>query len=739
MKFLKTAILLLWVMPPAAFSQSNEAIPITRITEPITLDGLSNERAWEDVKPFPMVMHEPVFLAEPTERTVTLAAYDDDYIYFAMRGFDSNPEGIRRNVLIRDRFGSDDYFEVMIDTFNDNENAMVFTTNPNGIRRDVAISNDATGAVGSWINADFNTFWDTAVTVNDEGWFAEIRIPFSSLRFQDDDGRVVMGLSLHRIIVRKSERAIFPAVEPNTNFAYLKPSRMQKIVLEGVESQRPVYIRPYILGGIERFSERISEGSDYTFNNNRMAEAGLDIKYGLTNNLTLDLTVNTDFAQVEADDQQVNLSRFSLFFPEKRQFFQERAGLFEFRTGGQSRLFHSRRIGLTSGGEMVRILGGARVVGKIRGWDVGLLTIQTDRQGNQAAENFGAIRLRRQILNPYSYAGMIGTSRLGVDGQYNLAYGVDGSFRLYGDDYLTFQWAHTVDEKEGFQRSSLPSESGRFSAEFERRLQDGLGYETGFVWSGPDYNPGMGFIQRTDFTQFSQEFSYTYRHDEESHFITNRFLVEGELFYRNQEWDIETVQIGSQWRYLLKSGSQGSLGLNMTQENLLYSFNLDRETVISAGHFTFYQLIGSYTMSRAGLFRLSANGTVGGFYDGEGATISLQPTWNVSPHLEIGGTYNFVYVDFAERDQQFTSHLARLRLGIPFNTEVSTNLFLQYNSISDSFSTNARFRYNFSEGNDLWIVYNEDLNTNTRPYMLPEMPRSRFRTFMVKYTHTFII
>jgi len=505
-----------------------------------------------------------------------------------------------------------------------------------------------------------------------------------------------------------------------------------------VESQRPVYIRPYVLGGIERLSEEVSDGSGYRFNNNRMAEAGLDVKYGLTNNLTLDLTLNTDFAQVEADDQQVNLSRFSLFFPEKRQFFQERAGLFEFRTGGQSRLFHSRRIGLTNNGEMVRILGGARVVGKVGDWDVGILNMQTDKQGNQVGENFATIRLRRQILNPYSYAGVIGTSRIGVDGQYNVAYGVDGSFRLYGDDYLTFTWAHTFDETEGFQRSSSPTESGRISAEFERRLQDGFGYETGFVWSGPDYNPGMGFIQRTDFTQFSQEFNYTYRHDGESPFISNSFGVEAELFYRNLGWELETVQLESDWSYLLKSGNQGSVGVNMTQENLLFSFNLDDDTIIAAGDYTFYQLVGSYSMSRAGLFRFSANAEVGGFYDGEGVTISFQPSWNVSRHLEIGGSYNFVYVDFSERNQQFTSHLARLRLGVPFNRQVSTNLFFQYNSVTDSFTTNARFRYNFSEGNDLWVVYNEDLNTNTRPYMLPEMPRSRFRTFMVKYTHTFI-
>lgn len=616
---------------------------------------------------------------------------------------------------------------------------MVFTTNPNGIRRDVAISNDATGPVGSWLNPDFDTFWDTAVTINDEGWFAEIRIPFSSLRFQADDGRVVMGLSLHRIIVRKTERVIFPAIEHNVNFAYLKPSRMQKIVLKGVESQRPVYVRPYVLGGLERLSEMRADQAGYDFNINRMTEAGLDVKYGLTYNLTLDLTVNTDFAQVEADDQQVNLSRFSLFFPEKRQFFQERAGLFEFRTGGQSRLFHSRRIGLTNDGEIVRILGGARLVGKIGSWDVGMLNMQTGEHANQVSENFSAVRFRRQIFNPYSYTGIIATSRIGIDGQYNIAYGMDGSFRLYGEDYLTFQWAHTFDESDGFNRSSSPMECGRLSAAFVRRLQDGFGYETGFVWSGADYHPGMGFIQRTDFTQFSQEFSYTYRHGDESPFISNRFTVEGEVFYRNIGMELETLELEAGWNYTRKTGSQGSIGLNMTQENLLFPFNLDQQTRVLAGDYTFYRLEGSYSMSRAGLFRFSVNAEAGGFYDGEGVTFTFRPSWNVSPHLEIDGTYSYVYVDFPDRDQQFSSHLARLRLGVPFNTQISTNLFFQYNSVSKTFSTNARFRYNFSEGNDLWIVYNEDMNTNTRQYMLPEMPKSRFRVYMVKYTHTFIL
>ena len=732
-----TLSVLLFVSPLSA--QSEDPIPITRISEPIVLDGLSDEAAWQGIEPFPVVTYEPVFGAQPSERTEFLAAYDDDYFYFAMRGYDSDPDGIRGNVLFRDRFGSDDYFEVMIDTFNDNENAVVFSTNPAGIRRDVAISNDATGPAGSWLNVDFDTFWDVAVTVNDEGWFAEMRIPFSSLRFQDEDDEVIMGLSIHRIIVRKSERIVFPAIEPNVNLAMLKPSRMQKISLMGVESERPVYVRPYLMGGLERISALQESGTEFEFVHDQMTEAGLDIKYGLTNNLTLDLTLNTDFAQVEADDQQVNLTRFSLFFPEKRQFFQERAGLFEFRTGGQSRLFHSRRIGLTDTGEMVRILGGARVVGRVGSWDIGVLNMLTDEKGDQPMENFGAIRLRRQVFNPYSYAGGIATTRIGEDGQYNIAYGIDGSFRLYGDDYLTFQWAHTLDESEGVNRDWSPGTSGRFSGLFEKRLRDGFGYSTGVVWSGADYNPGVGFVQRTDFTQFNQEFSYTYRHGDESRFIWNSVETEGDLFYRNSDGSIETFELETEWRFMTKSGADGGIGIKRTFEDIQFPFNLDQNTTIHEGEYTFYQMSANYRMSRAGLFRFGINAEAGGFFDGNGYSISFSPLWNVSPHLEIEGTYNHVYVRFSDRDQKFFSHLARLRLGIPFNTQISTNIFLQYNSVIRSFSTNARFRYNFSEGHDLWIVYNENLNTNIRQMALPEMPRSDFRAFMVKYTYTFIL
>ena len=211
-----------------------------------------------------------------------------------------------------------------------------------------------------------------------------------------------MGITLQRKVARKTERLVYPPVPSIANWAFLKPSLAQKIVLEGIHPQKPLYITPYGLSGLGQTFDLNEAGTSYPLENDAKGELGVDLKYGLTNNLTLDLSLNTDFAQVEADDQQVNLTRFSLFFPEKRQFFQERAGVFDFRTGGLSRLFHSRRIGLNDDGEPVRLLGGARLVGRAGRWDVGLLDMQTADSEALPSENFGVLRVRRQVFNAYS-------------------------------------------------------------------------------------------------------------------------------------------------------------------------------------------------------------------------------------------------------------------------------------------------------------------------------------------------
>ena len=591
----------LFLLVASARAQESEILVLPRLDGPIQLDGLSNEPAWEAVTPWLPTQYEPDNGAPPTEHTEFLVAYDADYIYFALRAYDSDQHGIRSNTLYRDRLSGDDHFEILLDTFNDNETAVLFTTTPGGIRKDAAISNDASGggiASGGWINGDFNTFWDVETVVNEAGWFAEIRVPFSSLRFQQENGSVVMGITLQRKVARKTERLVYPPVPSIANWAFLKPSLAQKIVLEGIHPQKPLYVTPYGTSGPGPPFTLPHASTGYPRENDAKGELGVDLKYGLTNNLTLDLSLNTDFAQVEADDQQVNLTRFSLFFPEKRQFFQERAGVFDFRTGGLSRLFHSRRIGLNDDGEPVRLLGGARLVGRAGRWDVGFLDMQTANSETLPSENFGVLRVRRQVFNAYSYAGGMATSRIGTDGSYNFAYGLDGVIRLAGDDYMTLQWAQSFDHEQ-IEADALDGlNSGRFTFEVERRRRRGWGYDTIVAWAGRRYDPGIGFTQRNHFTLLDQTGSYTWLLDDASSLIWHTLGLQGFAFVRNGDRSVESAEVGPEWAFAAKSGAGGSLEAKLLFEDLVVPLELSEEAVVPVGSYTFFRLGASYHVSR---------------------------------------------------------------------------------------------------------------------------------------------
>ena len=432
----------LFILNGLSASVTTDQFVIPKITGQIVLDGLSNEPAWEGIESLPMVMHAPTFGIPPTEKTEVLIGYDDDYLYMAGRLYVSDPSFVQSTSKKRDFMGGNcDWFGLILDTFNDNENAVGFFTTPAGLRFDFTVFNDAQGEFP--VNISWNTFWDVKTAVTDEGWFVEMRVPFTSLRFQEIDGEIVMGLIVWRWIPKKNEQLIYPAIPPDWGmWSAWKPSLAHEIVLRDIPRRNPLYIAPYVLGGHGRSNELNDEETAYVRQDEAEFELGLDLKYGLTRNLTLDVTVNTDFAQVEADDQMVNLTRFSLFFPEKRLFFQERSSNFEFNLGGPQQLFYSRRIGLHDD-KPVRIYGGLRVVGRLGAWDVGLLNMQTAKTEESCPENFGVLRVRRQVINPNTYIGGIVTSRLGDDGSYNVVYGLDGIFKLFGVDYLKAHWAQS--------------------------------------------------------------------------------------------------------------------------------------------------------------------------------------------------------------------------------------------------------------------------------------------------------
>jgi hypothetical protein len=708
--------------------QTDTPLQLPRLPAGIVFDGMPDESAWQEVPALPLTLYTPVFRGQPTQRTEIRVAYDDEYFYAAGWFYDTDRDGIRINSLYRDRWNGDDAFAIYIDPFNDNKNAKWFGTTPGGIRFDILLSDDGNTQNDSW-----DTFWDSRTRVTDAGWFAEVRIPFSSIGFRVDGTRAVMGLTVTRLVSRLNERVTFPAIDPRLQFR--QPSVARDVVLTDVRSSRPLYITPYALTGVEQRQRLLPKATAYDLDRERSREVGVDLRYALTSRLTLDVTTNTDFAQVEADDQQVNLDRFSLFFPEKRRFFQEGSGVFDFLMANNTRLFHSRRIGLTDDGAPVPVLGGVRLVGRAGAWDVGLLGMRTEELGDLQGETFGAVRFRRGILNPYSAAGALVTSRTGgVDDDYAL--GLDAVVRVRGDEYLTMKWAGTTSESDG-----VGSELARHSqihAQYERRVGRGLQYSVTYSRSGADFAPELGFLQRRDFTTvnaFGNWFIFTDGHR------TFRRVYPGALAFstfRNSDGTLESAQYAVWVQWDTKAGGGGWIEPKLFHEDVVTAFPIGRTATIPAGRYTFADLQLVLQMPSGARLRTSMDARAGTYFDGTRAQIIVSPTWNVSRYLELGGSYQLSLLRFDDRDEKADIHLARLRVGATLDARASANAFVQYNSTTQRVNVNVRARYNFSEGTDLWVVYDEGLATDLLPDPgAPRLPRSMSRSLLVKYTHTF--
>lgn len=723
--------------PPSATSAARSTpVAVGRLSGTITLDGIVDEAAWAAIEPLPMTMFAPTFRAPVTERTEIRIVYDDRYLYVSGRLHDSEPSKIRTNTLYRDASSGDDLFAVVIDSYNDYETAVWFVTNPAGARNDRTVSNDAVFAGGMPMNSDWNAHWDVVTSASDEGWSAEFRIPFSTLGFQVVDDQVVMGLIAYRFIARKNERQTWPAIDPNWGgLAFAKPSQAQRIVLSGIRQSKPVYVTPYALGGV-RYSPHLDDAAStpaWDTESDATREAGVDLRYSPTSNLALDLTVNTDFAQVEADDQQINLTRFPLFFPEKRQFFQERASTFQFNTGNNNRLFHSRRIGL-DGGEIVRIYGGARAVGRIGGLDFGVLDMQTAPHDARPTENVGVLRIQQEVLNRYSAVGAMVTSRLGSAGQDNIAYGLDAVIRPVGDEQITVKWAQTFDETID-EASAL--EAGLFLARWERVRDGGLSYSGEFTRVGADYEPRLGFQSRRDFRYYGGEVQYKRYTGAESALRSASFQVRTGHFIRGSDGSAESRSVDPQIGIDFKDGTELRFTGRATYESVLTDFTVAGATVV-AGDYWFYQGDARLQLPRSDLLRGDFTATAGSFYDGTRLGVGLNPTWNPSRHVEMGAGYEINSLDFADRDVATTAHLVRLKLQLALDTRLSFSTLAQFSNVADLATFNARFRYNFREGTDLWIVYNEGLHTERDLLDVPRLPLSAGRTIMLKYTHTLV-
>lgn len=724
---------------------SQERLNIPRIQGEFNFDGIVDDPCWNVVSPLPMVVHTPVFGNQPAEKSEIMIGYDNTYLYVGARLFDSNPSDMLVKSKKRDEFTVvSEELMLIIDSFNDKENALGFATTPSGLRSDFTIYKDAmVDSHEGPFNQSWNTFWDVKTTKNELGWFAEVRIPFSSMRFKDDEGKVVMGLICLRKVAHNNEVDIFPPIPPNWGeSSCYRPSKAREVVFEGLHSRRPFYIAPYAIGGLQQDYSLNETAAGYKMDRSPSLTAGLDLKYGLTNNLTMDLTVNTDFAQVEADNEQINLTRFSLFFPEKRTFFQERSSVFAFDFEPSASLFYSRRIGLYEG-EKVPIIGGARITGMAGRWDLGFLDMQTmsiqpsdTSISALSSENFGILRLRRQIINENSYAGGILTSRIGTDGSYNLAYGLDGIFKFFDNDYLNIKWSQVLDDSLSGRILSL--DPVRLYINWNRFNEKGLNYDFTFSRSGKDFNPKIGFQMRSDYSFYNAGVGYGWIPGEFSPLKNHKMNLMVSAYTDNHDKSAQSINAELSYDFRFKSDYNGMFSLGHMYENVTDTFSFSKSAYVPAGSYEFNQFETHINSPQTNHFIMGVDFITGTFYDGTRFTFGLEPSWNIGSALQLALTYDHNFLKFKSRNQSFSGGVAGFKALVMFTTRLSISTFIQYNSADNELITNFRFRYNPHEGNDLYIVFNEGRSTY-RDIENPRLPLFNSRSILLKYTYTFTL
>ena len=722
-----------------------------RLTTPLTLDGALDERVYRDVPPatdFVQVLPNQGEIAE--EQTEVWVMFDGVNLYLSGRCHNSVPESEWvADDMRRDGQGIGQYVGVMLDTFYDRRNAVSFLVNPLGGRMDGQVTNER-----AW-NGDWNPVWSARVGRYDGGWSFETAIPFRSLRYRPGRAQT-WGINVERFVVRNNEYSTIVPMQASWGLgASMQISEAATLV--GIEAPEPgvnLEIKPYA----------IAEGNGVRtggagFSNDATGDAGLDVKYGITENLVADFTLNTDFAQVEADEQQINLTRFSLFFPEKREFFLENQGVFSFGAeagagqfagiSNQPILFYSRQIGLHSTADglsrEVPITAGGRVTGRIGPFSVGMLNMQTgdlnlpagDTEGiAERSTNFSVLRLRRDILRR-SNVGVMYTGR--SDSLYgtgsNQAYGVDGLFSFYQNVNINAYWAETRTPGAGFggdessYRGQLDYTGDRYGVRLER------------LAVGRDFNPEIGFLRRRDFEESLAMFRFSPR--PRSITSIRQFFFEGQIDYiTNRAGVVETRQGRGRFGMELESGDLFDVVYNRNYEYFSQPFPVAGIFYVPAGAYDFEDVEVGYSLGRQN--RLAGRLWVqrGGFFGGTKTSVNFGmgqsffgSRLEISPQLSFEPTVSFNRIDIPAIGPAFTTGLISTRAIYAFNPLMFFSGLVQYNSAADAVSTNLRLRWEYSPGSELFVVYNEErYDTMLRPQRFPQLQN---RAFIVKLNRLF--
>ena len=697
-------------VPPASITRDSlgrATVRAIQLREPLGLDGVLDEDVYAANEPFGgFVQVAPVAGAPSSERTDVWVTFDDTHIYVTCRCWDSAPpEEWIANELRRDTNGlrNNEHFGVMFDTFYDRRSGSMFYANPLGGRADYSVVDEG----GS--NSDWNPVWDVATGRFDGGWTMEMAIPFKSLRYRSGPDQM-WGIQLRRSIRHRNEWTYLNPVP-----AFLAgPQALNRVssggTLVGLDlpsAGSNIELKPYGIAGLTT-DRTVTPG----VSNDATADAGVDVKYGVTANLTADLTLNTDFAQVEVDEQQVNLTRFSLFFPEKREFFLEGRGVFDFgggggggfgRPGDEPSLFYSRRIGLDRG-EVVPIRAGGRLTGKMGPFGVGAVNIQTGGVDDAgiARTNYSVVRVKRDILRRSSIGAMFTNRSAAVDGGgSNQAYGADAAFAFFTNLELGAYYART-------ETPTLLGDDESYQARADY-AGDRYGADVSYLKVGGDFNPEVGFVRRRDFRKTSGSLRFSPRPAAIE--AVRKLTWEASLdFFEDGFGRMESRSQQGRFEVELENSDQLTIQATRSFERLDQPFEVATDLEIDPGRYTFDDYRVSYNF---GPHRpLSGNVSVewGEFYDGTIRSIQVNQGRIVVSNrlsLEPGASLNLLDLPAGESTQA----VGVLRADYAFTPRMFASTLMQYHSGTRTFSSNLRFRWEYQPGSELFVVWTDERDT----------------------------
>jgi hypothetical protein len=725
---------------PAVITRDDDGratIRAVRINQPLRIDGALDEALYRDERPISdFIQVEPAAGQAATERTDTWIAFDEDYVYVSFRVWDTRMDDLIATEMRRDSTNSwqgNDLVSFIFDTFYDRRTAFTFTMNPLGGRSDGTMVNNQ-------YSSDWNPVWETTTGRFDGGWTVEAAVPFKSLRYQRGTTQV-WGFNAMRVKRSKNEISTLTRVPPargQSGFQY--PQFAATLVgVVAPPTGANLDVKPYAISSLT--TERVATPLR---SNDPEAEAGLDVKYAVTQGLVADLTVNTDFAQVEADEQQINLTRFNLFFPEKRDFFLENQGTFAFGgiavnsaggnfgggfIGGSTAapiMFYSRRIGL-HGNQQVPLNVGGRLTGRAGKYSVGVLNIQTgdkEEDFGAPATNFSVVRLKRDILRRSS-VGLLFTNRsesaIGSGG--NRSYGIDGTFGFYENLSINTYWAQT--DTDGLSagdnasyRGQLDYSGDRYTVQVER------------LKIGDNFNPEIGFVRRDDMRRDYARFKFSPRPATRS--AIRKYVYDAAIEYiENGAGQLESRERAAEFALEFQSSDRLSVNYTNSFEFLTRPFTIGPLVLPAGGTYQFDTFRVGYNIGQQRRAAANLTAEFGTFYSGRKTTFSAaRGRVPITNQLSVEPTYSFNDVTLDEGT--FTTHLAGSRVTYSVTPLMFASALIQYNSGINAVSTNARFRWEYRPGSELFVVYNEERNTLTRSF-----PGLNNRAFIVKINRLF--